>query len=45
MYSTGNSTQYFVMIYKGKESEKKKKDVYACIAESLYWTTEINTLL
>ena len=44
MYSTGNSTQYFVMIYKGKESEKKK-DVYACIAESLYWTTEINTLL
>ena len=25
LYSTGNSTQYFVMAYMGKESKKKKK--------------------
>ena len=24
MYSTGNSTQYYVIIYTGKESEKNK---------------------
>ena len=25
LYSTGNYTQYLVITYKGKESEKKKK--------------------
>ena len=25
LYSTKNNTQYFVIIYKGKESEKEKK--------------------
>ena len=29
MYSTGNYTQYFVITYKGKESEKI--DIYVCI--------------
>ena len=42
MYSTGNSTQYFVITYKGKESEKKT-DIYVCITESLCCTPETNT--
>ena len=28
LYSKGNSTQYFVTTYEGKEPEKKKKKVY-----------------
>ena len=28
LYSTGNSTQYSVMAYMGKESEKERIDVY-----------------
>ena len=31
LYSTGNSTQYSVMAYMGKESKKKKKRVAICI--------------
>ena len=38
-YSTGNYTQYFVITYKGKESEKDY------IAESLCCTPETNTTL
>ena len=38
----GNYTQYFVVTYKGKESEKK--DIYACITESLCCTPETNTM-
>ena len=44
-YSTGNSTQYFVSTYKGKKSEKKKRDIYVCITESLCYTSETNTIL
>ena len=29
LYSTGNSTQYFIMAYMGKESEKNG-DAYIC---------------
>ena len=38
LYSTGNSTQYFVMIDKGKESEID-------VTESLCCKPEINTIL
>ena len=31
LYSTGNSTQYFVITYMGKESEKMKKYIYIYI--------------
>ena len=32
LYSTGNSTQYFIITYKGKESEKEciYKRIYIC---------------
>ena len=36
------STQYFVITYKGKESEK---NMYICITESLCCTPETNTTL
>ena len=39
LYSTGNYTQYFVVTYKGKESEKEY------ISESLCYTPETNTTL
>ena len=39
LYSTGNSTQHFVITYKGKEPEKE----YICITESLCYTPETNT--
>ena len=42
LYSTGNYTQYFIIAYKGKESEI---DIYACITESLCCTLETNTTL
>ena len=45
MYSTGNSTQYSVITYMGKETEKEWIYVYVCIAESLYCTPETNTAL
>ena len=31
LYSTGNSTQYSVMTYTGKESEKKRGGAYICM--------------
>ena len=31
LYSTGNSIQYSVMAYMGKESKKKKKRIYVCV--------------
>ena len=34
--STGNSSQYFIIAYIGKESEKE----YVCITESLCYTPE-----
>ena len=33
LYSTGNYTQYFLINYQGKESEKKQ--IHECITESL----------
>ena len=39
MYSTGNSTQYSVITYNGKESEKIM-DICICITESLCCTPE-----
>ena len=44
LYSTGNSTQYSVMAYMGKES-KKRVDGCICITESLCCTPETNTTL
>ena len=41
LYSTGNSTQYSVMAFRGKESKK----VYICITDSLCCTPETNTTL
>ena len=38
LYSTGNYTQYFIIIYKGKESKKE----YTYIYESLWCTPETN---
>ena len=32
LYSTGNYTQYYVITYKGKESEKE----YICVCVSIY---------
>ena len=40
---TGNYTQYFVIIYKIKKSEKI--DIYVCITESLCCIHETNTTL
>ena len=42
-YNTENYTQYFVISYKGKESEKI--DIYVCITETLCYTPETNTIL
>ena len=44
LYSTGNSTQYSVMTYMGKES-KKRVDICKCITDSLCSTEENNTTL
>ena len=43
-YSTGNSTQYFVMAYMGKGS-KKRVDICICITDSVCCTLETNTTL
>ena len=47
--STGNSTQYSVMAYVGKESKKKGKrervDICVCATDSLCCTPETNTTL
>ena len=45
LYSTGNSTQYSVMAYMGKESKKKRMDVCICITDSLCCTPETKTTL
>lgn len=42
-YSTGIYIQYFVISYKGKESEKT--DTYVYVAESLCCTPEYNITL
>ena len=41
LYSTRKYTQYSVITYKGKKSEKK--DTYVCITESLCCSLETNT--
>ena len=43
LYSKGGYTQYFVIIYKGEESEKEY--TYVCITESVCCTSETNTTL
>ena len=44
IYSTGNSTQYSVMAYMGKESKKEWPDMYMYyIIDSLCFTPETNT--
>ena len=53
LYSTGNYSQYLIIIYNGKESEKEYMCVCVyththtdiCITESLYCTPEMNTTL
>ena len=44
LYSTGNSTRYSVIIYMGRESEKKM-DVSTGVTESLHCTVKIITTL
>ena len=46
-YRTGNYTQYFVITYKGKESEKASiyLSIWICITESLGYTLETNATL
>ena len=44
LYSTGNSTQYFVITYMGNEAEKRV-DQLVHITESLCYIAEINTTL
>ena len=47
LYSTGNYTQYLVIIYNGKKSEKIIYIyiyIYICITESFCCTLETNTL-
>ena len=45
LYSTGNYIQYFVITYKGKESEKEQLQIDTQIFESLCYTLETNTTL
>ena len=42
LYSTENSTQYLVIINKGKESEK---NIYICICIHIYVHTHIYTYI
>ena len=42
LYSTGNFTQYSVMIYMGIES-KRKVDICICINDSLFSRAEMNS--
>ena len=44
LYSTGNSTQYSVMTYMGKES-KNRVDICICMTDSLFCIPETNTTL
>ena len=41
LYSTGNSTQYSLWTYMGKESKNR---VNICTTDSLWYTTETNTV-
>ena len=43
LYSTGNPTQYFVIIY--LETELKRVDICVCITDSLCCMAEMNTTL
>ena len=43
--NTRNSTQYSVIIYRGKESEKKNTYIQICITKSLCGMPETNTTL
>ena len=46
LYSTGNSAQYSLMAYLGKDSRMlKKKRVDVCVTDSLCCTPETNTTL
>ena len=45
LYSTGNSTQYSVMAYTGKESLKKRVNICKRITDSLSFPPETNTTL
>ena len=49
LYSTGNYSQYLVITYNGKESEKEYicacAYIYVRITEPLYCTPETNTTL
>ena len=44
LYSTGNYTQYLIIIYSERESEKEYiyTYTYVCITESVCYTPEIN---
>ena len=42
LHNTGNNTQYFVITYKEKETEKES--LSTCLSESLCCTLETNTL-
>ena len=42
LYSTGNSTQCFIITHKGKNL---KKNIYVCITESLWYILETETTL
>ena len=44
-FSAGNSTQYSVMAYMGKNLKKKRVDICICITDSLCCTPETNTTL
>ena len=45
LYSRGNSTQYSVVTYMWKESEKEWIYIHICITESLFYTPETKTTL
>ena len=45
LYSTGNSTQYSVMTYMGKNLKKEWIYIYIHITDSLCCTPETNTTL
>ena len=42
LYSTGNYTEYFVVTYKVKESEKEYIYVCVCVYISLYYKPKTN---
>ena len=40
MYSTGNNTQYFVINYKGRESEEESMSRQIDVTKPLFYTLE-----